>query len=99
MGQKLPPDELKLYQTVDEILYDEWDPIGVRDVPEARDEYYAYLPQVFALLKDGNDPGTVAGYLSQIRVDRMGLPDDDASDLEVAGKLVALSAEILGNAT
>jgi hypothetical protein len=44
MGMKLPPDELALYQGIDEILWKDWDPIGIsRLEPAPRDEYHRYL--------------------------------------------------------
>jgi hypothetical protein len=94
MGQKLPPRDLKLYEAVDEILYRNWDPIGVAGVPEARDEYRAYLPQVFAMVQNGNGVAAIAGYLSFIRVERMGLDEDDQLDLNVTSMLLAQRAAI-----
>jgi hypothetical protein len=35
-----------------EILMHEWDPIGVRDAPEAQDEYDAYVGRVYVMLVD-----------------------------------------------
>ncbi len=49
--RKLSDRENELYQRVDEVLHYLWDPIGVSDVPGARDEYHSYVPQVFSLLK------------------------------------------------
>jgi hypothetical protein len=95
MGQKLPPRHLKLYEVVDEILYRDWDPIGVADVPEARDEYRAYLPQVFAMLLSGAGTAAIAGYLSFVRVERIGLDADDKHDLEVTSKLLAQRVAIV----
>jgi hypothetical protein len=34
-------------------LLKEWDPIGVKDVPEAQDEYDAYAPHIYTLLTTG----------------------------------------------
>lgn len=96
MGQKLPPLDLELYEAVDEILYLDWDPIGVAGVPEARDEYRAYLPQVFAMLQGGGGIASVAGYLSHVRVDRMGLDEDDECDIRVTEMLLARRAAIFG---
>lgn len=31
----------------------EWDPIGVNDVPEAGDEYDGYIGEVYALIERG----------------------------------------------
>jgi hypothetical protein len=94
MGQKLPPRDLKLYEAVDEILYRDWDPIGVAGVPEARDEYRAYLPQVFSMVQNENSIAAIAGYLSFVRVERMGLEEDDQHDINVTSLLLARRAAI-----
>ena len=72
MGQKLPPDQLELYKYIDEVLYTEWDPIGVCDISEARDEYYAYLPDVFLKAMNGESAEELADYLRAVEVERMG---------------------------
>lgn len=41
------------------ILMEEWDPIGVRGVPEAADEYDSYLPQIGSRLHDGRNNGLI----------------------------------------
>jgi hypothetical protein len=51
MRTKLNPHNKELYRRVDEVLHYIWDPIGVCGIPEARDEYNSYLPQVFSMLK------------------------------------------------
>ena len=57
MGQKLSPEDASLYRAVSEILLHDWDPCSVSDVPEAQDEYYGYLPQVFRLVQESATPG------------------------------------------
>lgn len=37
---------------IQKILLNEWDPIGVSDIPEAQDEYDAYADTVFGMLAD-----------------------------------------------
>ena len=66
MGQKLSPPDLALYRAVDEVLHYIWDPIGVSGVPEARDEYQGYLPQVFKLVRERQSEETIANYLGTI---------------------------------
>ncbi len=73
MGRKLPPDQMELYKRIDEILWSDWDPIGVSGAPEARDEYYDYLPQVFRLALDGSNENRIAEYLFWVESERMGL--------------------------
>jgi hypothetical protein len=36
-----------------EVLLNEWDPIGIRHVPQAQDECDTYVGKVAALLRDG----------------------------------------------
>jgi len=88
MGQKLSPIELALYRAVDEVLHYVWDPIGVAGAPQARDEYYGYLPNVYALVKDGRDADTIARYLTKAAVEAMGLSENSEHDLKVARVLV-----------
>ena len=79
MGQKLPPDQMTLYRRVDEVLTYVWDPIGVREVPQARDEYRGYLPQVFRRVLDATEPGTIAEYLLSAASECMGLTINEES--------------------
>jgi hypothetical protein len=54
MGKTLPPDQLALYKRIDEILWEDWDPIGVVAFGDAaRDEYQSYLPSIFAWRSNG----------------------------------------------
>jgi len=88
MGQKLSPPDLALYRAVDEVLHYVWDPIGVSGIPEARDEYQSYLPQVFKLVRERQSEDAIASYLSTIATERMGLSERKEHDLEVAQLLL-----------
>jgi hypothetical protein len=66
-------------------LLREWDPIGVAEVPEARSEYDAYLPRVYALLARGAPAEEVAAYLAGLD---FGLPP-------VPGERLSRTAEAL----
>jgi hypothetical protein len=88
VGTKLNPKDTALYEAVDEVLHYIWDPIGVRDVPQARDEYHSYLPRVFSLLRDGENPESIAGYLGKVTTESMGLRGNAKHDLEVAMVLI-----------
>ena len=79
MGEKLPPDEMTLYRRVYEVLTYVWDPIGVREVPQARDEYRTYLPTVFKRVLEAKDPAPIAEYLLMIEAESMGFTPNDAS--------------------
>jgi hypothetical protein len=42
-------------------------------IPEARDEYYDYLPEVMALVRAEAEVGRIAAYLINVETARMGL--------------------------
>lgn len=85
---KLSPKDAALYQAVDEVLHYIWDPIGVRDVPQARDEYHSYLPQVFRLLREGQSVQSIADYLGKVTTESMGLSGNPKHDISAAEVLI-----------
>ena len=95
MGQKLPPKQLELYQRLDEILWVDWDPIGVSEMAEARDEYYDYLPRVFHLALENADVSKLADYLFSIETEAMGLSGNMKHCVEIA-ELILRTKDDLG---
>lgn len=66
MGKKLTADQLQLYKGIDDILWKDWDPIGVS--PHGpRDEYHTYLLQVFSECQSNYmvDDGQIQAQLRQ----------------------------------
>src|ERR1700683_3813801 len=63
------------------ILMSEWDPIDVKDTPEAADEYDLYLVDVYKLVVQGAPPSKIAAYLRYVEVERMGLVDAHGAPL------------------
>jgi hypothetical protein len=62
-------------QRVREVLMAEWDPIGVKDMPEAQDEYDAYVGKIYVMSMDESATREqIAAYLSDTEVERMGSP-------------------------
>jgi hypothetical protein len=88
MGSKLQPLDEELYRRTDEVLHYIWDPIGVSRAPEARDEYYSYLPQIFGLLKTNANADRIAMHLTEIATTSMDLTQNRKHDLEVAELLL-----------
>ncbi|PCI10914.1 hypothetical protein COB72_01980 [bacterium] len=82
-----------LISAVDEILYNEWDPIGVNDTPEAFDEYSSYAPGLLRYAM-GGDPEVVADQLGRITRESMGLGDGDRQhNLAIAQKLIDIASQ------
>jgi hypothetical protein len=66
-----------LLQMVDEILFYEWDPIGVNDHLGARDEYGSYAGGICRMLHEGADEIKLANHLGFLGRVTMGLPQID----------------------
>jgi len=94
VGKKnMKNEETKLYKSIDEILWNDWDPIGVNDFGEdARDEYYGYLPEVYQLKINGATKTEIAKYLDLVVTNRMGMSSNMEHSLNIAEKIVALES-------
>jgi hypothetical protein len=76
------------------VLLEVWDPIGIRDEPNARDEYDGYIGDLYELLI-GNAPDVeINKYLYWVAHDLMGFEEAKASDTQAT--VAALKAISLG---
>jgi hypothetical protein len=80
-----------LYKILDEILWSEWDPIGINKYEEARDEYYSYLPEVFRLKINNADKEDIAQFLFKVETQNMGLFGNIEHCRKVAEKIITAS--------
>ena len=71
MGKSMSPPDARLYRICDEAIHYLWDPIGVAWAPQARGEYYSYLPKVFLLVK-AKQRVELIEYLREVEEVRMG---------------------------
>ena len=63
------PDSLSQYRRkVGEILLQEWDPLGVNEIPEAADEYDSYIHGVLSLLTRRVSRQTLIDHLVEIEI-------------------------------
>lgn len=79
-----------LVAAVRTVLLEQRDPIGIRDVAHARDEYDAYALAIVGMLGRGADVEELSRYLLEIESDRMGLPTNPERARSVAAKLRSL---------
>ena len=99
MKNKLNTKEKELYRRTDEILFYLWDPIGVSKAPQARDEYYSYLPRVFAHLIEGAKDHEISAYLMKVEERSMGLTSNKEKTLEIARILIETKELLIDEAT
>jgi hypothetical protein len=79
------------------ILLQDWDPIGIRDAPEASDEYDRYADRAYVMLMDERATvEVIAAYLYEIAAEHMGFgrhPRIAEHSRSVAETLVRLRPE------
>jgi hypothetical protein len=84
--------EKSLLTTVQEILFREWDPIGVNGNEECRDEYDSYAGTICRWLQEGVDESRLASHLGAIERDSMGLTSiDEDANRKIARRLLTLA--------
>ena len=76
--------------SIETILLHDWDPIGIRDVASAQDEYEAYAPKLKLLLSQRATVDVVANFLLFIEQNEMGLAGDGLRARRVAEKLLQI---------
>jgi len=81
----------KLYLEIDEILWNDWDPIGINDIAP-RDEYQSYSPIIFSLKRrKGIKPEDIALKLNEIEREIIGVVGNLPNCKKVADKIFELS--------
>lgn len=77
------------YKRIDDILWNDWDPIGINDIAP-RDKYYSYIPDMLQLLKANASVEEVSKRLYQLETINMGVPGDIETCRKVAEKIKAI---------
>jgi len=82
-----------LLNKVKRVLLVDWDPIGIKNLPDAMTEYDGYAPGIYQLLMTSRSADEMYEHLRWIVVDRMGLDENEIHTMAVAKLLVNLPRE------
>src|SRR5688572_30589721 len=83
------PNMAESVRRIRSVLMNDWDPIGVRDIPQAADEYDAYAMPIYTILRQHRSEDAVLDYLRWM-TEHMGLAASRASLQPVAARLLAI---------
>jgi len=93
-SRKVALAEAERYLTaIKAALLKEWDPIGVKDVPQAQDEYDSYAPHIYTLLTT-RTLRELSDYLWWLETEHMGLTGDREATEQFAERLLSIAREI-----
>ena len=85
----------EIQRLIADVLHRNWDPIGVRDMPETADEYEAYVGGVYRLLVSGTSVRELSEHLVHVETQALGFADTDPRMLiPVAKKLLKLNVKL-----
>lgn len=83
--------ETRLLRAVNDILFDEWDPIGINEYFKCRDEYASYAPTILRILLSGGDEHKLTTHLCELQRVSMGLSKiDEEVNRRIARLLLGL---------
>lgn len=80
--------DVLLYKKIDDILWYDWDPIGINDIAP-RDEYQSYVPEIFGLVKAKAGKQEIANRLHKFETENMGMSGAIENCLTIAEKIIS----------
>lgn len=86
-GNLTSSKDFLLYKIIDDILWFDWDPIGINDMAP-RDEYQSYVPEIFALVKANADRHEIAKRLFKLETENMCIDGTIENCLAIADKIL-----------
>lgn len=85
-------NDFLLYKKIDDILWFDWDPIGINDLAP-RDEYQSYVPGIFRLIKSKVDRTGIAERLYKLETETMGMNGNKEHCLIIADKILTIERQ------
>ncbi|SDZ81427.1 hypothetical protein SAMN05192529_10288 [Arachidicoccus rhizosphaerae] len=79
--------DVLLYKKIDDILWYDWDPIGINDIAP-RDEYRSYVPEIFSLIKAKAGKQEIANRLHKFETENMAMSGSIENCLTIAKKII-----------
>jgi len=93
MEQELKQLAIGVQQKIREVLFNEWDPIGVNDYAPS-DEYDAYIGGIYRLLASGTDSEILATHLRKLEIEQMQCPTTPEHRKMIAQRLLGLDISL-----
>ena len=79
-------------EAIKRLLWEDWDPIGIKGNSNVSDEYDSYAVQIHAMLSKGVSPDEIAHHLAWIVTSLMGLGADEQRTVAIAKRAAVIRA-------
>lgn len=88
-------EALEIRDSIRQVLLQDWDPVGVNDIPECVDEYDSYIARVYRILVGSRSVADLVDLLKRIAVEEMAVSSGGTEKLKsVAAKLLTLKVRL-----
>jgi hypothetical protein len=95
MGRSKQQRAADIQNSIRQVLFRDWDPIGVNTNTRLNDEYDAYVAPVYRILVGSRSEEALIAFLQTTECDQIGLKSAPAEQLRgVARKLLALDVKL-----
>ena len=85
----------EIQDSIRQVLFQDWDPIGVNDNPKLADEYDSYIAPVYCILTGTRSEEDVIRFLARTEHDEIGTGSQSPERLRhVARKLLGLNVTL-----
>jgi hypothetical protein len=81
-----------MQESIKKILLEHWDPIGINNIPEAKDEYDSYVPTVYKLLITTRNKTELFDYLWWVETEYIGVCGNRQKTENIVFKLFEMFA-------
>lgn len=86
---------LKIFESIRQVLVEDWDPLDIGDEEGLDDEYDAYVTPVYRIFVGSRSENDLIEQLGRIEADEIGVTPADVESLRpVAHKLLSLSVRL-----
>ncbi|MFN0279741.1 MAG: hypothetical protein ACKVRN_14260 [Pyrinomonadaceae bacterium] len=93
MDKELKERAIGVQEKIREVLFNEWDPIGVKDTAPS-DEYDAYIGSIYRLLATGTTSEVLAAHLQKLEIEQMECPTSPEHRKKIAERLLTLNISL-----
>jgi len=87
----------RFYQSIEDILINHWDPLGISDLDCPRDEYRGYVPIIYKLALEAGSREDLIEHLNRIAREVVGVETNAHNDRRAAQLIMALKKCNLDN--
>lgn len=91
MSDQFPNRPHDIHAAIKSALLNDWDPIGVKDIPNAESEYDGYVSELYNMIVQGKSKREIIDCLWWIEIEHMGLPGNRQATESFTEKLLSLS--------